>query len=68
MRIAVTGAGVVSPIGVGDEAFFAALADGRSAIGRRRRRGARARRSRRASATSARARTSPPATCAACRG
>src|SRR5438132_4095933 len=32
MRFAVTGIGVCSPIGVGEEAFFDALASGRSAI------------------------------------
>ena len=34
MRIAVTALGVVSPAGVGEEAFFAALADGRSGVAR----------------------------------
>ena len=33
-RVAVTGFGVVSPIGVGREAFWNALAEGRSGIGR----------------------------------
>jgi 3-oxoacyl-[acyl-carrier-protein] synthase II len=33
MRFAVTGLGVVSPIGVGEEAFFASLESGRTGIG-----------------------------------
>ena len=32
MRVAVTGLGVVSPIGVGEESFFAALESGRSGV------------------------------------